>query len=338
MIKKSLFEKAGIFYLGKLNYSTIFDLIINLNMTKKSLLISFVLCCINFVNAQNSYITQTTDSLQKLLKVAVSKSEYSLAADVKSELTSRQNEEIKIKELEATLVQKVKEEDFANAAIIDAQLKKLKADFSKKTELRESIKLALIKQNYSDAALLKKELQLYYSTNLNNKPYSPETTSEAPQKQAPQKKTINQNPLENYLLLSKPAQKNNTNLHPANKPITSLVVVPFEAFYYNYVYSDLFLGFKYFKDNIVYTGAYGSNAFADFILRSNMGVRFNNGIYIEGGVLGYTINEKFDKSGDFCYAFDWEFGYAEKINGIGLLLGLHVVQLNSAQFSIGIGF
>ena len=291
----------------------------------------------NFVNAQNSYITQTTDSLQKLLKVAVSKSEYNLAADIKSELTFRQNEEIKIKELETILVQKVKEEDFANAAIIDAQLKKLKTDISKKRELRESIKTALIKQNYTDAAFYKNELQLYYPANLNNKPSISETTNEAPQKEKP-KKTVNENPLESFSLLPIPTQKNNTNLTPTNKPISNLAAVPFEAFFYNYVYSDLILGFKYFKNNTVYTGAYGYNEFADFILRSNFGARFNNGIYIEGGALCYTIDEKYDDTGDYYFAFDWEFGYAEKINGVGLLLGLHVVQFNSAQLSLGIGF
>lgn len=303
-------------------------------MIKKFLLISFVLCCINFVNAQNSYITQTTDSLQKLLKVAVSKSEYTLAADIKSELTFRQNEEIKIIELETTLVQKVKEEDFANAAIIDTQLKKLKTDFSKKNELRDSIKTALIKQNYASAADYKNELLLFYKTNLNNKPYTSETTNEVPIKQAPQI----EKPKESFPLLSMPKPKNNTNITPINKPITNIAAVPFEAFFYNYVYSDLILGFKYFKNKTVYTGAYGYNAYADFILRSNFGTRFNNGIYIEGGALCYTIDKKFDDTGDFYYAFDWEFGYAEKINGIGLLLGLHVVQFNSAQLSIGIGF
>lgn len=294
------------------------------------------------MNAQNSYITQTTDSLQKLLKVAVSKSEYNLAADIKSELTFRQNEEIKIKELETTLVQKVKEEDFANAAIIDAQLKKLKTDFSKKRELRESIKSALIKQNYTDAAFYKNELQLYYPANLNNKPYISETTNDAPIKQAPQTKkpikAVNGNLLDSLQFFSMQKQKNNTNSTPTNKPIPNLAAVPFEAFFYNYVYSDLILGFKYFSNNTVYTGAYGYNAYADFILRSNFGARFNNGIYIEGGALCYTIDEKFDDTGDYYFAFDWEFGYAEKINGVGLLLGLHVVQFNSAQFSLGIGF
>ena len=298
-------------------------------MIKKILLLGFVFCCFNRVNAQNSFITQTTDSLQKLLKIAVSKSEYALAADVKSELTFRQNEELKIKELETTLVQKVKEEDFANAAIIDAQLKKLKADISRKKELRELIKTALSKQNYTDAAMYKKELQLYYT---NSKPYPSSSSNETPTKQETQaKKPIESNP---FLSM----QKKDPNLTNTKKPVTYTEAVPFEAFFYNYVYSDLVLGFKYFGNNILYTGAFGYNAYSDFILRSNFGTRFNNGIYVEGGVLLYTIDEKFDDSGEYYYAFDWEFGYADKINGVGLLVGLHVVQLNSAQISLGIGF
>ena len=78
--------------------------------------------------------------------------------------------------------------------------------------------------------------------------------------------------------------------------------------------------------------------YADFILRTDYGIQSSFGLYLEGGLLSYTVNEKFDKSGDFKFAFDWEIGYAEKIGDIGFLIGMHVVQLNSVQLSLGIGF
>lgn len=281
-----------------------------------------IVCSFNASKGQSPYLVLTNDSLQKLLNKYASSTNYQKAAEVKKEKESRDFELRTIKELEKEKEIYLTKSDYSKVAEIDLKLKKLKFEADKKVKLRNSIKEALKKENYQEAAKYKEEL-----IDLINPKDTPKSVDI--------EKETNQNSTTPSQSITNLIQRTSNKI----QKLDSNSKIKFSAILYNYV-SGLPIGFKYMSENnTIYTIGFGSNDYADFILRTDIGNRTNFGLYYEIGALTYTIDSKYDKSdNDIHFAYDWELGYADKYGSLAFSCGLHFVQFNSMQFSLGIGF
>ena len=285
-----------------------------------------VMICNLHIHAQQNYFVSTTDSLKVFLFRASSDGDYKKMSEINIELNSRKNEIGKILELDSAMKQYVNNGNYAEAAKVKDQKKILESSFEKKEQLRDLINTLVRNQDYESASRYKDEL-LQLRTDKSNTLDNRDKNNPAffiPQ---------------NTPIVKESTTPNNSVQTVAPPSTTSTKEDDFDGIlYYNYV-SGIPLGIKYFNDGMVYTVGYGNNEYASAILRTDIGHRGAGGFYAEIGLLTYNVNSTIDANDtDLHFIIDWEFGYAEKFGGIGLLVGLHVVEFNSAQISLGIGF
>ena len=108
--------------------------------------------------AQSKYYTNTTEKLLLLKTDAAANSEFDKAAEIKSELDLREQENNKISTLTAELNENIKSEKFNEATVVQKEINSLKKFRDKKDSLRLEIEKVIKEENFDKAIAIKDQL------------------------------------------------------------------------------------------------------------------------------------------------------------------------------------